>query len=148
MNPNEAIGSVETVPNLWLLASGPTPPNPSELLGSGRMKELMAQLSEEFTYVIVDTPPVNAVTDASILAASASGTILVVEQGRTTVPALLHAKQVLARVRAHTIGAVINKVRAHTGAYSYDSGYYASASAGTGEWEAKLPPVLDSSASG
>ena len=148
VNPDEAISSVEAVPNLWLLTSGPTPPNPSELLGSGRMKELMAQLSEAFSYVIVDTPPVNAVTDASILAASASGTILVVEQGRTTVPALLHAKQVLARVRAHTIGAVINKVRAHTGAYSYDSGYYASASAGTGEWEAKLPPVLDSSASG
>jgi len=109
INPDEAISSVEAVPNLWLLTSGPTPPNPSELLGSGRMKELMAQLSEAFSYVIVDTPPVNAVTDASILAASASGTILVVEQGRTTVPALLHAKQVLARVRAHTIGAVINK---------------------------------------
>jgi capsular exopolysaccharide synthesis family protein len=124
MNPNEAIGSVETVPNLWLLASGPTPPNPSELLGSGRMKELMAQLSEEFTYVIVDTPPVNAVTDASILAASASGTILVVEQGRTTFQALRHAKQVLDRVGAHTIGAVMNKLRARGGSYSYEYGYY------------------------
>lgn len=126
MNPNEVVGGVETVPNLWLLASGPTPPNPSELLGSGRMKELMAWLSEQFAYVIIDTPPVNAVTDASILAASAGGTILVVEQGRTTVPALQHAKQVLDRVGAHTIGAVMNKLRAQGGSYSYAYGYYAS----------------------
>lgn len=125
MNPNEVIGSVEAVPNLWLLASGPTPPNPSELLGSGRMKELTAWLSEQFTYVIIDTPPVNAVTDASILAASADGTILVVEQGRTAVPALQHAKQVLDRVGAHTIGAVMNKLRARSGSYSYQYGYYA-----------------------
>jgi receptor protein-tyrosine kinase len=126
VNETEAITSVEAIPNLWLLSSGPTPPNPSELLGSGRMKELIARLSEHFTYVIVDTPPVNAVTDASILAASASGTLVVVEQGRTTLPALRHAKQVLDRVGANTIGAVMNKLRARGGSYSYDYGYYAS----------------------
>ena len=90
------------------------------------MKELTAWLSEQFTYVIIDTPPVNAVTDASILAASAGGTILVVEQGRTTIPALRHAKQVLDRVGAHTIGAVMNKLRARGSSYSYAYGYYAS----------------------
>lgn len=121
----DAITSVETVPNLWLLTSGPTPPNPSELLGSGRMRELMARLSEDFQYVIVDTPPVNAVTDASILAASAGGTILVVEQRRTTVPALIRARQTLDRVGAHTIGVVMNKLRARGGSYSYEYGYYA-----------------------
>jgi receptor protein-tyrosine kinase len=135
VSENEAISRVETVPNLWLLSSGPTPPNPSELLGSSRMKELMARLSEAFTYVVVDTPPVNAVTDASILAASASGTILVVEQGRTTFPALRHAKHVLDRVGAHTIGAVMNKLRARGGAYSYEYGYYASPHAETAEQE-------------
>jgi receptor protein-tyrosine kinase len=122
---NEAITAVEGVPNLWLLTSGPTPPNPSELLGSGRMRELMAKFRSYFTYVVVDTPPVNAVTDASILAAAANGTLLVVEQGRTTFPNLQHAKQMLDRVGAHTLGVVMNKVRPSSGSYAYAYGYYA-----------------------
>jgi receptor protein-tyrosine kinase len=121
---DEAVSSVEAIPNLSLLTSGPTPPNPSELLGSVRMKDLMSRLAKGFTYVIVDTPPINAVTDASILASSASGTILVVEQGRTTSPSLRRAKLTLDRVGAHTIGAVMNKLRARGGSYSYDYGYY------------------------
>jgi len=84
----------------------------------------MARLRSSFTYVILDTPPVNAVTDAAILAATADGTILVVEQGRTTFPALGHAKQLLDRVGAHTIGVVMNKVRASAGSYSYEYGNY------------------------
>jgi len=121
---NDAITSVETVPNLWLVTSGPTPPNPSELLGSGRIRELMARLRSAFTYVIIDTPPINAVTDAAILAAAANGTILVVEQGVTSFPALEHAKQLLDRVGAHTIGVVMNKVRASAGSYAYEYGNY------------------------
>ena len=132
-NESEAIIAVESVANLWLLTSGPTPPNPSELLGSSRMRELMSRLRDHFTYVIVDTPPVNAVTDSSILAAQANGTILVVEQGRTTFPALGRAKQMLDRVGAHTLGAVMNKVRASSGAYAYEYGYYASSSNGETE---------------
>ena len=127
---SEAITAVEAVPNLWLLTSGPTPPNPSELLGSGRMRELMAKLRGYFTYVVVDTPPVNAVTDASILAAAASGTVLVVEQGRTTFPALKHAKEMLDRVGARTLGAVMNKVHSSAGSYAYAYGYYATSSNG------------------
>jgi receptor protein-tyrosine kinase len=127
---NEAITAVEGVPYLWLLTSGPTPPNPSELLGSARMLELVAKLRNYFTYVIVDTPPVNAVTDASILAAAANGTLLVVEQGRTTFPNLQHAKQMLDRVGAHTLGVVMNKVRPSSGSYAYAYGYYASSSNG------------------
>ena len=121
---NEAIVPVEQMPNLWLVTTGPIPPNPSELLGSGRIRELMARLRSAFTYVIIDTPPVNAVTDAAILASVANVTILVVEQARTTFPALEHAKQLLDRVGAHTIGVVMNKVRASAGSYSYGYGYY------------------------
>jgi capsular exopolysaccharide synthesis family protein len=127
---NEAITAVDAIPNLWLLTSGPTPPNPSELLGSGRMRELMAKLRGYFTYVVVDTPPVNAVTDASILAAAASGTILVVEQGKTTFPALKHARAMLDRVGARTLGAVMNKVHSSAGSYAYAYGYYAPSSNG------------------
>jgi len=117
---NEAIVAVDKVPNLWLVTSGPIPPNPSELLGSGRMKELMARLRGAFTYVIFDTPPVNAVTDAAILAAAVDTTVLVIEQGRTTFPALEYAKRLLDRVGAQTIGVVMNKMRASAGAYSYE----------------------------
>jgi Mrp family chromosome partitioning ATPase len=118
-----AISAVEDVPNLWLVTSGPIPPNPSELLGSGRVKELISGFKNEFAYVILDTPPVNAVTDAAILAAAADGTILVVEQGRTTFPGLRHAKLLLDRVGAHTVGVVMNKVRASGGSYSYQYEY-------------------------
>jgi capsular exopolysaccharide synthesis family protein len=124
----DTLTAIDAVQNLWLLSSGPIPPNPSELLGSGRMRALLAHVRSAFTYLIIDTPPVNAVTDAPILAAYANGTILVVEQGRTTFPALGRAKQMLDRVGAHTLGAVINKVRASSGSYSYEYGYYASSS--------------------
>jgi tyrosine-protein kinase len=124
MTEEDAIVAVESVPNLWLLPSGPTPPNPSELLGSARMHEVIAMLLGHFDFVILDTPPVNAVTDATILAASASSTVMVVEQGRTTFPALKHAKLQLERVNAHTIGAVLNKVKASGSGYYYGYGNY------------------------
>jgi len=89
------------------------------------MRELIGHLLANFNYVIIDTPPVNAVTDAAILAAYANGTILVVEQGRTTFPAVGRAKQLLDRVGAHTLGAVMNKVRASGSSYAYEYGYYA-----------------------
>jgi capsular exopolysaccharide synthesis family protein len=120
----EAIAAVENVPNLSLITSGPIPPNPSELLSSGRMRELLAHLQEAFEYVILDTPPVNAVTDAAILGAAANGTILVVAQGVTTFPDLKHAKQLLDRVGAHPLGVVMNKVRASAGSYSYQYANY------------------------
>jgi receptor protein-tyrosine kinase len=129
---SEAITSIDAVPSLWLLTSGPTPPNPSELLGSGRMLEVMSNLWQQFSYVIVDTPPVNAVTDATILAASANATLLVVEQGKTTFPALKHAREMLEHVKANTIGVVLNKVRASSGAYTYGYGNYSAASSNGG----------------
>jgi Mrp family chromosome partitioning ATPase len=76
--------------------------------------------------VIFDTPPVNAVTDASVLAASADAVLLVVESRRTTYPALNHARESIERVGGHIVGAIVNKVRtdgahAYYGAYYYDS---------------------------
>jgi len=135
----ETITAVEAVPNLWLLCSGPIPPNPSELLGSGRMRAVVAHLVAAFNYVIIDTPPVNAVTDAPILAASANATILVVEQGRTTFPALGRAKQMLDRVGARTLGVVMNKVRAASGEYEYEYGYYAAPARDGGRGGGKVP---------
>jgi capsular exopolysaccharide synthesis family protein len=110
---------IEKVPNLYFLASGPVPPNPSELLGSSQVKRLIAGFRQAFDYVIIDSPPVNAVTDPSVLAAEADATILVAEEGRTTYKALAHAKSTLDRVEANILGVVINKIRAHATSYQY-----------------------------
>jgi len=115
------------VPNLWFLGSGPIPPNPSELLGSNRVKGLLAGFRQTFDYVIIDSPPVNAVTDPSILAAEVDATVLVAEEGRTTYAALAHAKGALDRVSANILGVVINKIHAKAGSYQYyEYGYYPS----------------------
>jgi len=110
---------VPEIPELWLLTNGTAPPNPSELLNSPRMLSLLAELQAGFSYLVIDTPPVNAVTDATILAARTDGTLVVVEYGRTSFAAAVRSKQALDRVGARVVGAVINKMRAA------DAGYYA-----------------------
>ncbi len=65
-------------PNLWLMTSGKHPPNPAELLGSRRFKDFVSSLGEHFDWVIIDSPPVMAVTDASVIAHSATGVVFVV----------------------------------------------------------------------
>jgi capsular exopolysaccharide synthesis family protein len=114
----------EQVKDLVVLASGPSPPNPSELLGSAQMKALLARFRQEFDYVVMDTPPVNAVTDASVLAASSDAVILVVETNKATYTGVLHAKQALERVGARVLGSVMNKMRPAGGSnYYYQYGY-------------------------
>ena len=109
----------EQVKDLVVLASGPTPPNPSELLGSAQMKALLARFRQGFDYVVMDTPPVNAVTDASVLATSSDAVILVVETNKATYTGVLHAKQALERVGARVLGSVMNKMRPVGGGYYY-----------------------------
>ena len=109
----------DQVKDLVVLASGPTPPNPSELLGSGQMKALLARFRKGFEYVVIDTPPVNAVTDASVLAATADGAILVVDTNKATYPAVHHAKEALERVGATVLGTVMNKMKSAGGTYYY-----------------------------
>src|SRR5207247_4973492 len=94
----ELLWQVDKAPYLQLVASGPPPPNPSELLGSGQMKALLAHFQERYSYIVIDTPPVNAVTDATLLAAHADATLMVIEHGRTTYPMVARAKQALERV--------------------------------------------------
>jgi capsular exopolysaccharide synthesis family protein len=109
----------DQVKDLVVLASGPTPPNPSELLGSGPMKALLTRLRKGFEYVVIDTPPVNAVTDASVLAATADAVILVVDTNKATYPAVQHAKAALERVGATVLGTVMNKMKSAGGTYYY-----------------------------
>lgn len=133
---DQALLPVEGVPDLTVLPSGPTPPNPSELLGSARARAVISWLTSSYEYVVIDTPPVNAVTDAAVLATYTDGVIMVVETGRTSYGAVNHAKQALERVGGHVVGAVLNKMKAgRGGAYAYEYYYsysYASDQYGDG----------------
>lgn len=107
--------------NLYFLPSGPIPPNPSEILGSGRMTLLMQELGQYFDIVIYDAPPITAVTDPQILATKVDGVVMVVRQGYTRKEEVKKAKEALDNVNANILGYVINgkEVSDSAGYYSY-----------------------------
>ena len=111
------------VPGLWLLTAGRIPPNPAELLGSRRFKEFIALLSQHFDAVIIDSPPIMAVTDSAIVASAASGVIFVVGAEMTSRQAAKVAIEQLQNGRPRFFGAVLNRVELERNAYYY-SGYY------------------------
>lgn len=98
--------------NLYVLPSGPIPPNPSELLGSKSMINLMEKVLEEFDLVIFDTPPVLAVTDAQILGNICQGSILVVSGGKTEKDSLIKTKELLTGTNGKLLGVVLNNKKA------------------------------------
>ena len=110
-------------PGLWLLPAGAIPPNPSELLSSERCRRLIKELSEAFDWVIIDSPPVMAVTDASLLAHMVAGVLFVVAAGQATAPAAANALDQLDAAQARFLGAVLNKVNFKRNAFYY-ADYY------------------------
>lgn len=113
-----------TVENLYVIPSGPTPPNPSELIGSKRMEKLIATLQDAFDLVIYDAPPVLSVTDAQILATKVDGTILVVRENKAEKEAVKQAVGLIRHVRAKIIGTVLNDVDGVAAGYYGYYGYY------------------------
>ena len=95
---------------LDILTSGKIPPNPSEMLGSENMKRLLKELKEHYDYIILDAPPILAVTDAQILSTRADGVIFVVKAGTAKKEQILQAKSQLDKVKAQIIGTVLNAV--------------------------------------
>ncbi|MGH4140131.1 CpsD/CapB family tyrosine-protein kinase [Clostridium sp.] len=114
------------VNNLSILTSGPIPPNPAELLGTQKMKNFMEILKSEYDIVLIDAPPVLAVTDAQILATIADGVIFVASYGEAQKDALVDAKELIDKVGGKILGIVFNKVpEAVSGYYGkYYKGYY------------------------
>lgn len=110
-----------SVKNLYVMPSGPIPPNPSELIGSKRMAELIKKLSEQLDLVIFDAPPVLSVTDAQIVSTNVDGTILVVRANKTEKNAVKEAVRVIKQVGGHIIGTVLNDVEVKGSGYY---GYY------------------------
>jgi capsular exopolysaccharide synthesis family protein len=127
-------------PRLTVLASGAIPPNPSELLGSLAAKKVLDELRVNFDYVVVDSTPLLAVTDAAILAAAADGVLIMTRFGQTKREQLAHAVGSLEDVGAQLLGAVLTMVPARGNApYSY-YGSYSTQQPSRGERAALNPP--------
>jgi capsular exopolysaccharide synthesis family protein len=111
------------VPGLWVLTAGICPPNPAELLGSRRFKDLGASLTQHFDWIIIDTPPVMAVTDASVIAHGATGVLFVVGSQQTDRHAASRAVEQLRYARATLVGGVLNRVDLQHHPYYYAQYY-------------------------
>jgi non-specific protein-tyrosine kinase len=107
------------VDNLQVLTSGPVPPNPAEMLASQRMGEIIALLRSHAEYILIDTPPIIAVTDAAVLAPRVDGVILVVNAGKTRRDLAVKARDMLNQVNAHILGVVLNNAQVDRSAYAY-----------------------------
>ena len=112
------------VANLHAITSGNLPPNPSELLSSGRMSEILKLLSDQFNTVIIDSPPTLLVTDAMVLAQRVDGVLLVVKPSVTKWASLRQAIEQLQRVKANLLGVVVNDVNVGRSRYYYYRGSY------------------------
>ncbi|MDT7778398.1 MAG: polysaccharide biosynthesis transport protein [Acidobacteriota bacterium] len=124
LNVSELVQTYEKLPNLKVIPSGPVPPNAAELLGSDEMRKLLYVLAENFTHIIIDSPPAISFTDASILSTMVDGVMLVVHGGRSSRAVVRRAKQQLQDVGAHLFGIVLNNVKLEGTDYYYYSGYY------------------------
>ena len=113
----EAVIQKTAVPELSIIASGPTPPNPAELVGSRRMRELLDAASERFDMIVLDSPPVLAVSDAGALVPMVDGVLLVVGSGDVSRLALRRAEAIQA-VQGRIVGAVLNRFDAGAQGYS------------------------------
>lgn len=109
----------DIIPGLDVVTSGPIPPNPSEMLGSENMKRLIEELSGYYDYIIIDTPPVNIVTDALTLSDSIAGVVLVAMSGVTTQDSYKQALEAIDFAKGSVLGAVVTKVPVNTGKGKY-----------------------------
>ncbi len=112
------------VPNLFVLPAGPIPQNPSELLGSARMQEMIEELKQQFDVIIFDSPPCIAVTDAVVLSKHVDGVLLIIEQASTTKDAAREARRRLGEVSNNLIGCIMNNIDVDRDNYGYRYYYY------------------------
>ncbi|WP_152994482.1 MULTISPECIES: polysaccharide biosynthesis tyrosine autokinase [Lactococcus] len=116
---NDAMQGTNFSENLAIISSGPVPPNPSELIGSAAMKNLIDSVTEAFDIVLIDTPPLSAVTDAQILSRYIGGAVIVVRANQTKKESVTKAKKLLDQVNANILGVVLHGVEASDSAYYY-----------------------------
>lgn len=108
--------------NLWVLTSGPIPPNPLELLSSRGMSALLEKAKNEYDIIILDSPSVLAVTDAQVLSSLTDGVVLVVSNGKTKIDSAKKTKELLESVKAKILGVVLNNKKVQENQYYYYGG--------------------------
>jgi len=119
----EDIVQKTTVENVWLIPSGPIPPNPAELLESDRMKLLLDGIKKEIDFVLIDTPPVLAVVDSVIIGSLVSNVVLIAQPEKTNRRVFENSVERLKQSNAKIIGVVFNKTSPQTKKY-HDKYYY------------------------
>jgi succinoglycan biosynthesis transport protein ExoP len=112
------------VQNLWAIPAGPVPPNPADMLHSDRFRKFLEELSERFDRVVIDSPPIAAVTDSAILSTLAEGTVFVVRAFKTSRQLARQGLRILRDVDARVVGAVLNAVDLSNREYGYYHYYY------------------------
>jgi exopolysaccharide transport family protein len=115
----QAIVRSPLLPSLFVLPAGTPPPNPAELLASTNMKDVLAELREEYDHIVVDTPPTLSVTDAVVMSTRADAVVLVIRSGQTTKQALRRARDLLMQVNARVCGVLLNAVDLRSPEYYY-----------------------------
>ncbi len=115
---------VASLPQLKMMSAGPHPPNPSELLSSRRMQQMLQELSQRFDRIVIDTPPVISVADSLALTHIADGTILVVRSGVSRRKAVRRGRDLLRRAKTNLVGIVFNCVNLSLENYYYARGSY------------------------
>jgi len=112
------------IPNLVAIPTGPLPPNPADLLSSHKLADAIAELRTKFKFIVIDSPPIMAATDAVILSVQADGVLLVVRSGETPKEAFTRTRDLLASVKCHILGVVLNAVDSSAPDYYYSYRYY------------------------
>jgi polysaccharide biosynthesis transport protein len=132
------------IPNLSAIPTGPLPPNPADLLSSHKLTEAIAELRTKFKFIVIDSPPIMAATDAVILSVKADGVLLVVRSGETPKEAFTRTRDLLLSVKCHLLGVVLNAVDSSAPDYYYSYRYYPySQGYGPQEHSESLPPDED-----
>ena len=129
-------------PKLWLLPSGPVPPNPADLLSTGRIRKIIGEAEEQFDLIVIDGPPTLGLADSPLLASAAGNVLFVVESGKTRTRAAVEALNRLEATGAHVLGATLTKA-ATDGGYGYSRyGYGYGYGYGQGKVEKKRTEIL------
>jgi len=121
---DEVIIPHPTITNLEALTTGPVPPSPADLLSSHRMREAITELRRRYKFVVIDSPPIMAATDAVILSSLTDGVLLVVRSGETPKEAFTRTRDLLAAVKSRLLGVVLNAVDSSAPDYYYSYRYY------------------------
>ncbi len=112
------------IPNLSAIPTGPLPPNPADLLSSHKLADAIAELRSKFKFIVIDSPPIMAATDAVILSVQADGVLLVVRSGETPKEAFTRTRDLLVSVKCNLLGVVLNAVDSSAPDYYYSYRYY------------------------